>query len=271
MSTSVHAARQLLPGLVCPVIGMVHLAPLPGSVRYSGSLKDVIERAVADARALESGGIDAIMIENYGDLPFSRGALAPHTVAAMTAAALAVREATQVPLGINALRNDPRAALGVALACGASFIRVNVHTGAMLTDQGVIESDAHGTLAYRRAIGSDALILADVHVKHAVPLGPVPIDDAAADTVERGLADGVIVTGRATGAPSSVSDLDTVRGAVSVPILVGSGVTVDTVASVLPRCDGVIVGSSLKRDGAVGRPVDAARVAALMVAAASVR
>lgn len=250
---------------------MVHLAPLPGSVRYGGSLKEVIASAVADARALEAGGIDAIMIENYGDLPFSRGPLAPHTIAAMTAAALAVREATQVPIGINALRNDPRAALGIAVACDAAFVRVNVHTGAMLTDQGIIESDAHGTLGYRKAIGSRALILADVHVKHATPLGPTPIEDVAADTVERGLADAVIVTGRATGAASSVDDLERVRSAVHAPVLLGSGVTSESILDLLPRCDGAIVGTALKRDGHVDAPVDTARVAALMHAAAQAR
>lgn len=271
MTRPASVARQILPGVVRPVIGMVHLGPLPGSVRYAGSLKRMIAAAVADAQALESGGIDALMIENYGDLPFTRGSLAPHTVAAMTAAALAVRSATRLPLGINALRNDPRAALGVALACGASFVRVNVHTGAMLTDQGIIESDAHGTLGYRDMIGSRALILADVHVKHAVPLGSGSIEDAAADTVERGLADGVIVTGRATGAPSSADDIDSVRAAVAAPVLVGSGVTSETITDLLPRCDGVIVGTWLKREGDVDAPVDRARVEALMQAAVAAR
>src|ERR1017187_10935389 len=150
------------------VIGVIHLQPLPGSPKWGGSLKSVIDYALADTRAYERGGVDAIIIENFGDAPFTKAGVDPETIAAMSAAGSSVRVATDLPLGFNVLRNDARAALALCAACGGSFIRVNVHTGAMLTDQGIIEGDAHGTLRYRERICPSTAIFADVHVKHAV-------------------------------------------------------------------------------------------------------
>ncbi|HVZ40449.1 MAG TPA: BtpA/SgcQ family protein [Candidatus Kapabacteria bacterium] len=259
--------RMLLEGIRFPVIGMVHLKPLPGAYGFSGSLEAVCAAALEDARALVEGGIDALMMENYGDVPFRKAATEPHTTAAMTAIAVELRRITTKPVGINVLRNDPRAALGIAAAVGARMIRVNVHTGAMLTDQGVIEGDAHDTLAYRRMLGTDALILADVHVKHAAPLAPIPIEVAAADAVERGCADALIVTGSRTGSGANIDEIARVRSAVSAPVLVGSGVTADTIGSLRGLCDGVIVGSWLKVDGNAHAAVDRERVERIMTAA----
>jgi membrane complex biogenesis BtpA family protein len=262
-------SRSLLPNLPRIIVGMVHLKPLPGTPGFGGSLAEVLDAALADARALDEGGVDAIMIENYGDVPFRKGGAEPHTIAAMTLAATEVRRITAKPLGINVLRNDPLAALGIAAICGAAMIRVNVHTGAMLTDQGIIEGDANGTLGYRMKLGADVAILADVHVKHAAPLAPIPIEVAAADAVERGLAGALIVTGSRTGAGADMEELRAVRSAIDTPVLVGSGVTDTTIAGLLRECDGAIVGSWLKVDGDVSRPVDAARVRRLMDAARS--
>jgi membrane complex biogenesis BtpA family protein len=258
--------RSLLPGITSPLIGMVHLKALPGAPLYGGSLVAVIDAAVADAVALDEGGIDAIMIENYGDVPFARGAVEPHTIAAMTAAVAEIARATRRPLGINVLRNDPIAALAIASTCNAALIRVNVHTGAVVADQGMIQGDARRTLEYRRALGIATLILADINVKHARPLVSFPAAEAAADAVERGLADGLIVTGARTGAPLEVDELRAVRDAVDVPVIAGSGVTAGSVAEILSYCDGAIVGSSLKFPGGVDRPVDRARVADLVAA-----
>ena len=158
-----------------------------------------------------------------------------------------------------------RSALALCAACGGDFIRVNVHTGAMLTDQGVIEGDAFGTLRYKKQICSGAQIFADVHVKHAVPLGDWTLEDAAKDTVERGLADALIVSGVGTGAPADPADVKTVRQVCpSARILLGSGVTVENVKEFLRLADGFIVGSSLKQDGKLHNPVDPKRVAALV-------
>jgi len=245
------------------LIGVVHLRPLPGSPRWKGDLDRVIELALADARAYERGGAHALFIENFGDVPFTKASVGPETIAAMTAAGRAIRAAVKLPIGFNVLRNDARAALALCAACGGSFIRVNVHTGAMLTDQGIIEGQAHETLRYRERICPGAQILADVHVKHAVPLGDWPIEIAARDTQERGLADALIVSGTGTGEAAEISDLERVRRACpKAKILLGSGVTVENVRN-YSQADGFIVGTSLKIDGKLANPVSPQRVAKL--------
>jgi membrane complex biogenesis BtpA family protein len=250
------------------LIGMVHVSPLPGSPRWDGSMERVVAAAVTDARTLVDGGMDAVLVENYGDAPFTPGRVEPATVAALTAVAGEVRRALpHVPLGVNVLKNDARAALAVACAVGARFIRVNVHAGAVLADQGLVHSDAYGTLRDRRLLDAAVAIFADVGGKHAVPLAPVDLEQHARDLTHRGLADGLIVSGQATGAATSVADLKRVRGAVPhVPLLVGSGATPDTVAELLSVADGLIVGTALKRDGDVNAPVDLARVRRLVAA-----
>jgi hypothetical protein len=246
-----------------PVVGMVHLLPLPGSPR-ARTLDEVLRRAVADARALARGGVDGLLVENYGDAPFVPETVEPHVVACMTAAARAVREATGLPLGVNVLRNDARGALAVALACGAEFIRVNVHTGAAYTDQGLIQGRAHETLRLRRALGSRAAVFADVLVKHARPAGPGDAAAAARDAARRGLADVLLVTGPETGAAPDPARLREVRRAVpDHPVWVASGVSAETAAA-WGEADGVIVGSAFKRGGRAENPVDPARVAPLV-------
>ena len=228
-------------------------------------MTSVLRRTVADARAYECGGADAVVIENFHDVPFTKDAVPPETLAAMAAAGCSVREAVKLPMGFNVLRNDARGGLALCAAGGGSFIRVNVHTGAMLTDQGVIEGKAIDTLRQRQRLCPEVQIFADVQVKHAVPLGNQRIEEAARDTLERGLADGLIVTGVGTGRATELADVERVRRACpSARILIGSGVTVANVRDYLPLVDGVIVGSSLKSGDDVRNPVSAARVAALV-------
>jgi hypothetical protein len=260
MKTLFQRHRKLL-------IGVVHLQPLPGSPRWRGDLESVIDFAVNDARAYERGGAHALFLENFGDVPFTKGCVAPETIAAMAAAGRAIRQAVKLPLGFNVLRNDARAALALCAVCGGAFIRVNVHTGAMLTDQGLIEGHAYDTLRYRQRICPPAQIFADVHVKHAVPLGNWTLSDAARDTVERGLADALIVSGAGTGLAADLADVERVRRTCpATKILLGSGVTLDNVRAFLPAADGFIVASSLKLNGRLANPVDPKRVAALMQA-----
>jgi membrane complex biogenesis BtpA family protein len=250
------------------VIGMVHLEALPGSPRWAGSMEDVSRAALADARALADGGADALLVENFGDVPFSPGRVDAACVAAMAAVATEIRRAVSLPLGINALRSDALSALAVAIAVGARFIRVNVHTGAVVTDQGILTSSAHDTLRYRRLLGAQIALLADVQTKHAAPLASVPIEHEARDCVDRGLADGLIVSGEATGLPPKTSDLERVRLAVpEAPLLVGSGASPENAADLLSRADGLIVGTSVKRDGVVTNRVDPDRVRMLVRAA----
>jgi membrane complex biogenesis BtpA family protein len=262
-------SREPLPGLTRALIGMVHLLPLPGSPRWSGSLDLVVDRAVADARALASGGFHACLVENYGDVPFSPDRVDPATVAAMAVVVAEVRRAVALAVGVNVLKNDARAALAVAAATGAAFVRVNVHVGAVVADQGLIQGDAYGTLRYRRLLGTATRFFVDVGGKHAVPLAPVELEQVARDAAERALADALVVSGPATGQPTDPGDVERVRAVVpDHPLLVGSGVTPDTVGPLLARADGVIVGTWLKREGRTANPVDPARVAALARAAA---
>ncbi|MEX0891975.1 MAG: BtpA/SgcQ family protein [Gemmatimonadota bacterium] len=254
------------------VIGMIHLLPLPGAPGWGGSMAAVEDRAGRDAEALAAGGADAVLVENYHDVPFHPGALPAETVAALAALTRLVRGAVSLPVGVNALRNDARAALGVAAATGAGFIRVNVHTGTMLTDQGTLEGRAHETLRVRAALGVEVAILADVLVKHAVPPHGLSVERAAADAWERGRADALVVSGEATGAATDTESLRAARAAVpEAPLLVGSGLGPENAAALLPLADGAIVGSALQRDGRAGGPVEADRVRRLVEVVRAVR
>jgi membrane complex biogenesis BtpA family protein len=186
------------------VVGMVHLLPLPGSPRWAGSMEAVVRRAVADARALAAGPVDALLVENYGDVPFLPGPVPAETVAALAAAVAAVRDAADRPVGVNVLRNDAAAALAIAAATGCRFIRVNVHTGSMFTDQGLIHGQAGPTLRARARLAPDVAILADVMVKHAAPPPGLDLGRAARDAWDRGLADALVVSSR-TGSPTPPS------------------------------------------------------------------
>lgn len=257
-----------------PVIGVVHLLPLPTSARWQGSLSAVIERAVQEAVALASGGVHGIIVENFFDAPFAKGAVDPAVVSAMTIVVTRLRQLIAVPIGINVLRNDAHSGLAIAACTGAEFIRVNVLTGVMATDQGVIEGDARGLMRYRRELGMDVKVLADVLVKHAAPVGHLTsktaLAEAVEDTIHRGLADAVIVSGFVTGQPPTTEDLAQARAAAgNTPVLVGSGATVDNVADLMQSADGVIVASSLKRWGKIEQPVDPNRVGQFMDAMVS--
>jgi len=255
------------PGTGC-VIGMVHLRPLPGTPRWGGRMDEVVNAALADAEALRAGGADAVLVENHGDVPFSPGRVDPGTVAGMAVAIAAIRRAVDLPLGVNVLKSDALAALALAAATGARFVRVNIHVGAAVTDQGLIQGSAHESLRYRRLLASDVALLADVQAKHGTPLAPVPLEQEARDCVSRALADGLVVSGMATGEATELGDLKRVRGAVpGVPILVGSGATADTAAELLELADGIIVGTSIKRDGVLANPVDVSRVRRVVEAA----
>jgi membrane complex biogenesis BtpA family protein len=277
------------------LIGVVHLAALPGDPLYGGGggvagvaatgepgvggsgFDRVAELALADAEALVAGGMRALIVENFGSAPFHKGCAGdpapPHQVAmlARVAGELVQRYRVRgVAVGVNCLRNDALAALGIAAAAGADFVRINVHTGAYVTDQGLIEGEAARSLRYRRLLEVDSrvAILADVLVKHATPLAPLAVADAVGDCLERGLADGVIVTGAATGAPVDRGVLEEVREAAGEhPVLLGSGLTPERVDELLPLADGAIVGTWVKRGGDVRAPVERERVERLVTTA----
>ncbi|MEF8780101.1 MAG: BtpA/SgcQ family protein [Haloferacaceae archaeon] len=252
-----------------PVVGMVHLQPLPGSPGAT-RIESVRQQAIADGRALEGGGVDAILVENFGDAPFYPNEVPKHTVASMTRIATELRNEVSVPVGINVLRNDVEAALAVAAAVGGEFVRANVHAGVRATDQGIVEGRAHETIRRRRQLDADVAVFADVDVKHSTPVSPEydPLM-ALEDVVVRGLADAVVASGTATGQPTSPSLVRKLSRAAretkrNPPVFVGSGVTPDTVEDYVDVADGAIVGSAFKPDGDPGAPVDGSRVQQLV-------
>ncbi|MDJ0511557.1 MAG: BtpA/SgcQ family protein [Crocosphaera sp.] len=254
-----------------PVIGVVHLLPLPTSPRWGGSLTAVIERAEQEATALAAGGVDGIIVENFFDAPFTKERVDPVVISAMTLIVDRIKNLVVVPVGINLLRNDAIGAMAIASTINAQFIRVNVLTGIMATDQGLIEGNAHELLRYRRGLGADVAILADVLVKHARPLGTPNLTTAVHDTIQRGLADGVILSGWATGSPPSLEDLElAVNAAQGTPVFIGSGADWDNIGTLMQAADGVIVASSLKRHGKINETVDPIRVAQFVEAAKEV-
>ena len=251
-----------------PIIGVVHLLPLPTSPRWGGSLKAVMDRAEQEAAALASGGVDGIIVENFFDAPFTKNQVDPAVVSAMTLVIHQLMNLVTLPIGLNVLRNDATSALAIATCVKAQFIRVNVLTGVMATDQGLIEGQAHHLLRYRRELGSDVKILADVLVKHARPLGSPNLTTAVQDTIERGLADGVILSGWATGSPPNLEDLELATAAANgTPVFIGSGASWENISTLMQSADGVIVSSSLKRGGRRDQPVDPIRVSQFVEAA----
>lgn len=255
MWTEIFGKKKLL-------IGVIHLPALPGSPGHKGEpLEKILERALQDLSSLEEGGADAAILENFGDRPLAKLA-DKATVAQMAVIARELVRAAKIPIGVNVLRSDGPAALAIAHAAGASFIRVNVFSGVAFTDQGVIEGCAREVLALRKALGAGVAIFADVHVKHAFHFGD--LSDAARDAARNG-ADALIVTGKATGLPPLPEDVETVKKESGLPVLVGSGVTPENIGK-FANADGFIVGTWLKRRGIVDEPVDPDRVRLLVQA-----
>lgn len=254
-------------GNLPPLIGMVHLAPLPGSPRWGGSLDAVLERALADACILRDAGFDGLVVENYCDVPFYPESVPPETVAAMAVCVREVVNAVTIPVGVNLLRNDGPGAVAIAAVTGARFVRINVHTGMMATDQGFLSGRAYETTRLRQRLGADVAIFADVWVKHATPFPGAELEQAAEDVFYRGLADALIVTGSGTGKTTDLARVELVKRAVpQAPVFIGSGLAPECAAHALAVADGAIVGSSICRDGTAGAGIDPVRARALMTA-----
>jgi len=259
------------------LIGVIHLPPLPGSPCFEGRVEGLVDGVMRDAEALSAAAFDGVIIENFGDAPFFPHAVPPVTVAAMTRCAVAVQNAApQLRLGVNVLRNDVRAALAIAAALdGAAMVRANVHVAARVTDQGIIEGRAHETLRLRRELGlAKTQLWCDVDVKHSAALEghPRSVFEMTRETIGRGLADAVLVTGEGTGA--SVADEvvgAALQAADGAPVYAASGVVPEALEALMrPRGErrlaGVIVGSWLREGGRAGGPIDPDR--ALRFAAA---
>jgi membrane complex biogenesis BtpA family protein len=253
-----------------PIIGMLHLPPLPGSPGFApgtptGQIRDAVLR---DADALAGGGVHGLMLENFGDVPFYPGRVPAHTVAAMTALAADVRQRFgELPLGINVLRNDGQSALAIAAAVGAHFIRVNILCGARVADQGLLQGIAHDLLRDRAMLRAQHVkIFADVDVKHSAPLAaptPTSLESEVEDTFVRGLADVLIVSGSGTGKATDPAHVQRVKRAAGPAshVFIGSGIDEHTLPLHLPHADGFIVGSAFKQDNNTANPIDPRRVA----------
>lgn len=246
-----HEARRAVPAL----IGMVHLPPLPGAPYASiDSLASTVAQAREEAQALERAGFPAVMVENFGDAPFYPSRVPRVTVAAMTRVLTDLASSVGIPLGVNVLRNDGESALEIAAITGATFVRINVLVGAMVTDQGVIEGRAFEVARLRAQLCPQVAVLADVMVKHAQPLGHLPdTKQLVQDTLLRAGADAVIVSGTGTGQPVDLDRLNQVQAAAAgAPVLIGSGADAHNIKMLVANgASGAIVGSSLKTNGRI--------------------
>ncbi len=260
-----------------PIIGMIHLKPLPGAPGYRPEMgmPAIIEAAEADARRLIEGGIDAVQIENQGDRPFLKPAqIGFETVAAVTAVVSHLRQRFQVPMGVNIHLNGVKQALAIAAATGCQWVRAFELANAYIAEAGVIEAAGPQALRYRRFLQAEnrIMILGDFHVKHGSH--QITADKsliAQAQDVEAALADGLILTGHQTGSPPRSEDLATLRKAIKIPMLIGSGLSRQNIQDLLPLADGAIVGSCFKPHGDLRNPVDGSLVESFMKTARIVR
>ncbi len=253
------------------LIGMIHCPAFPGAPRYRGAdMNTIYDACMRDAEALIEGGMHGLMIENHGDVPFSK----PENIGYETAAFMSVvtdriARAVGVPLGVNVLANAPIPAFAIALAGGAKFIRVNQWANAYVANEGFIEGRAAEAMRYRSALRAEHIkVFADSHVKHG---SHAIVADRSIAELTRDLAffdaDGVIATGQRTGNAATVEEIEEIAAATHLPLLVGSGVNKANVVEILKRTSGVIVASSLKVDGVWWNPVDVERVRTFRAAA----
>jgi membrane complex biogenesis BtpA family protein len=252
------------------VIGVIHSLPLPGSPNYDGEpMEDIVAFAVAEAERYRNGGVDGLIVENHGDIPFAKPErLGPETAAAMAVMTDAVRRQSGLPIGVNVLANGAIQALAVAKAAAAAFVRVNQWSNAYVANEGLIDGPAGEAARYRAWLRAKSVrIFADVHVKHGAHAitGDRTITELARDN-EFFDADVAIATGQRTGDSATMDELQTIASGTSLPVAVGSGVTPDNVGDIFTVADAVIVASYLKHDGAWWNPVDPDRLRVFMQA-----
>ena len=252
---------QLFTPSTKALVGMVHVQALPGSPNSELEMDKIIQAAVEDAEVIRAGGFDGIIVENMHDRPYVKAPARPETVAGMAVVAKTVKEFTGLPVGIQILAGANKEALAVAVAADLNFIRAEGFVFAHVADEGIIESDAGDLLRYGRQIGGDEVaIYADIKKKHS---SHSITDDLAIEEVAKAaeffMADGIIVTGGHTGIEPSDEDLDAVED-IELPVIVGSGVSVDNAAHLMRKSNGLIVGSEIKELGLWENKVERARV-----------
>lgn len=258
-----------------PLIGTIHVEPTPGAPAYEGKpMEDIVARAVSDAEAYVAGGIDGLIVENEGDIPFRKpDDVGADTVAGLTAISSAVRSAVSVPVGVNCLANAVQQSFAIAAATGGSFIRSNQWTNAYVANEGFVEGAAAEALRYRSALRANHVaVFADVHVKHGSHsiVADRSLEELTWDA-EFFRADVLIATGTRTGDGADPEEVHRIKHAASRPVLIGSGLTVDNAKDLLEVIDGAIVGSAMKHDGVWWNPVDVERVQAIAHVAGELR
>ncbi|MER8389150.1 BtpA/SgcQ family protein [Mesorhizobium sp. M1428] len=250
------------------VIGVVHLAPLPGAPRYHGEVIEAIyQRGLDDAKAYLDGGCDGVIVENHGDIPFAKpDDIGPETAAYMAVVSDRIRRELGRPIGINVLANAAIPALAIASAAGAGFVRVNQWANAYVANEGFVEGESGRAARYRAKLRANGIrIFADAHVKHGAHaiVADRPVEELVKDLVFFDV-DAIIATGQRTGHAADLGYISMIKQAAGLPTLVGSGVTPDNAKDILAIVDGVIIASALKHDGVWWNQVDSARVKAFM-------
>lgn len=248
------------------ILGMVHALPLPGTPRWGGSLGPVLRQAIHEALQYREAGLDGLIVENMHDTPYLKGSVGPEVTAAMTRVAACVKQESGLPVGLQILAGANREAVAVALAAGLDFVRVEGFVFAHVADEGLMESCAGELLRYRRMIGAEHIqVFADIKKKHSSHAITADVD--LAETARAAAffgADGVIVTGSSTGMEADPAEVEAVRRSVSLPVMVGSGVTVENLHEYLGKAQALIVGSHFKEEGHWERALDPHRLKAFM-------
>ncbi|HKQ76612.1 MAG TPA: BtpA/SgcQ family protein [Blastocatellia bacterium] len=249
-----------------PVIGVIHVAALPGAPMNKLPVSEIIAQAVREAAVYRDGGVDGIIIENMHDTPYLRGSVGPEIVAAMAVIGHAVKAECQLPTGIQILAGANIEAMAVAHAADLDFIRAEAYAFAHVADEGVIQSSAAQLLRYRKMIGADrAQVWTDVKKKHSSHAITADVSlGATAEAVEFMRGDAVIVTGSVTGDAPKIADVEEAKSHCRLPVLLGSGVDANNIADFYQAADGFIIGTYFKADGHWANPVDAERVRRLM-------
>lgn len=256
--------REILTKGSNTVIGMIHLLPLPGTAGFDGDFQKILDRAVQEAITLEKAGVDAVMVENMGDTPFS-AKLDIAQIAALSAATMLVRKTIKIPVGVDAAFNDCKASISIAAITGATFVRIPVFVDTVVFTDGIINPVARECIMYRKQLGAEHIkILADVQVKHSHMLLPnITIEQSAKEAQDNG-ADAIVITGSSIGEETPIQMIERVNKIVNIPVIAGSGVSTKNIKEQMKIVDGAIVGSSLKKDGVFTNPVSYELVKELM-------
>jgi len=255
-----------------PIVGVVHLLPLPGSPGYGGNLDAVIERALQEVQILKKGDVDGIIIENFNDVPFLKNEIPREQFGVMASILTLARKETSQPLGVNVHFNDWEAEIALAFTCRAQFVRVEAFVNTVVTSSGLVEPCCAEVTRYRKLLSAEQPIeiWADIHPKYSKNLVPYTLQESA-KMAQEALAEAIIVTGETTGIETPLADLQVVKNATNLPVIAGSGTTEKNVRETLRIADGVIVGSALKVGGNAHNMVSLEEVTKFVNAARAAR